>query len=183
MEKAAALATARSPDLTLLVDEHRPRLLRLACRLMGDAAEGEEVLQEGLLRAHRSLADYRGEGDFAAWVRRIVVNEALHRLRRRRLQRRLQEFIGLRPAVHPFGWQQEGEGPEQETQRREQRARLYRAIDSLPERQRVAVSLRYFEQLGIDEIARLTSMGPGTVKTHLVRALHALRRKMKRGRT
>jgi RNA polymerase sigma-70 factor (ECF subfamily) len=180
LEKAAA-QPAQPRDLQSLVNRQRPRLLRLACRLMGNAAEGEEVLQEGLLRAYRSLATFRAEGDFAAWVRSIVINEALHRLRRRRLQRRLEDFIGRFSPLHPFGWQQLQSQPQQEAERNEQRQKLYQLVDQLPERQRVAVSLRYFEDLSVEEIARITGTGPGTVKTHLVRALHKLRKKLKRG--
>ncbi len=167
-------------DLAQVVAAERARLLRLAGRLMGNRADAEEVLQEGLLRAHGSLGMFRGECNLAGWVGRIVVNEALHRLRRRRLARRMAQLTGRETELNYFGWQSTEPDPEQRAAEKERKIRLYSVLEELPARQRVMVTLRYLEQMSIEEVANLTGVGAGTVKTHLVRALKKLRRSLAR---
>lgn len=164
----------RQTDLAAVFAEEGPRLLRLAGRLMGNQAEAEDVLQEGLLRAQQSLGTFRGECNLAGWVRSIVVNEALHRLRRRRLVQRFRQLVGWQ--ADSYSWRAPSPDPEAQATQVERVGRLYRALECLPARQQVMVSLRYFEQLSVEEIAQLCGVGPGTVKTHLVRALKRLRR-------
>jgi len=160
-----------------LVVEQGPRLFRLARRLVGNDEDAREVVQEGLLRAHRSLDGFRGEGQLEAWVMRIVANQGLRRLRRRRLRQRLEGWLGRRreDQPDPLGWLPEGETPSELLERRQAVRDLRQALATLSARQQQVVSLRYLEQMSVAQIAEVTGLGPGTVKTHLVRALQALR--------
>lgn len=173
--QAAGEATRRRFEQ--LVAEQGPRLFRLARRLVGNDEDAREVVQEGLLRAHRSLGGFRGDGQLEAWVMRIVANQGLRRLRRRRLRRRLEGWLGPRreDQADPLGWIADSESPGAVAERRQAVRALRQAMSFLSARQQQVVSLRYLEQLSIAQIAEITGLGTGTVKTHLVRALRALR--------
>src|SRR5215470_11164427 len=66
-----------------LIQRYNRRLYRLARSVVRDGGEAEDVLQEAYLRAFTSLADFRGDASFSTWLTRIVINEALQRIRRR----------------------------------------------------------------------------------------------------
>src|SRR5262249_46965050 len=66
-----------------LMQRYNRRLYRLARSVVRDGGEAEDVLQEAYLRAFTSLADFRGDASFSTWLTRIVINEALQRIRRR----------------------------------------------------------------------------------------------------
>jgi RNA polymerase sigma-70 factor (ECF subfamily) len=150
-------------------------VLRVARRLMGDEEAARDLSQDALLKAHQRLATFRGEASLKTWVIRITVNEGLKRLRRRRLKDRVTGWLRAGQAP-PAGYGlARPASPEREAGLREQMEILVRVMDQLPARQRTVLVLRYLEGLGIEEIAEVLGVGPGTVKTHLVRAVRRVR--------
>lgn len=164
-------------ELDRLAADRDDKLLRLARRLLGDEEEARDLLQDALLKAHLAIGDYRGEGSLAGWVRRIVINQGLKKLRRRSLSRRVYGMLRLgRDRLSGFSATLGGpNSPEREASLREQALLLRAAMDKLSARQRTIFALRYLEQMNIEEISSATGIGPGTVKTHLVRALRRIR--------
>jgi RNA polymerase sigma-70 factor (ECF subfamily) len=152
-----------------LVSEHRDRAIGLAWRLLGgDGAAAEDVAQEAFLRAYRGLARFREDAQLSTWFYRILVNE----VQRHRRWRWVRERVA-------------GEMPEEphDPSPRAQsdpamRDRVARALDGLPRGQREAFVLVHLEGLTIRETAELTGRAMGTVKSHLHRALRALRREL-----
>src|SRR5262245_20518901 len=74
-------------SVRVLIQRYNRRLYRVARSVVGDDAEAEDVLQDAYVRAFAALASYRGEASLATWLTRIVINEALQRLRRRKSHR------------------------------------------------------------------------------------------------
>jgi RNA polymerase sigma-70 factor (ECF subfamily) len=159
----------------VLVDRELPGVLRAAARVLGDQAEAEDVAQEAFVIAFRSLASWRADGPFGAWLARIAVRLAVRRASRRRMV----------PWAHPaqleddddpvLAVRQPATDPEHAAVRGEQ-ARLVRyAVASLDEPYREVVALRFFADRSLDEIATITGRPLGTVKTHLRRGLIRLR--------
>jgi RNA polymerase sigma-70 factor (ECF subfamily) len=146
-------------------------VLRLARRLVGDREEALDLAQEALTRAFEALHSFRGESSLRTWVHRIVVHESLRRLRRRRLWDRTLGWL------LPRSREALADGvPESNLEARILAQELTRALERLPAQQRVVLTLRFQEELSLPEIADLMKIAPGTVKTHLVRALRAVRR-------
>src|SRR5829696_4253105 len=84
-EALVKLACARDGvACRLIMQRHNRRLYRVARSVLGDESEAEDAVQEAYLRAFTHLADFRGEARLSTWLTRIVLNEALGRLRRRR---------------------------------------------------------------------------------------------------
>jgi RNA polymerase sigma factor (sigma-70 family) len=124
--------------------------------LLGDGEEALDVVQDGFALALRRRESYRREGNLEAWLWRIVLNVARDRRR-----------SGRRLAALP---------PVDTTEGREADEDVRAALFALPERQRLAVFLRYYADLSYEQIAEALGVRPGTVAASLNAAHGALRR-------
>ncbi|MEO1000201.1 MAG: RNA polymerase sigma factor [Pseudomonadota bacterium] len=148
-----------------LVALHGPRVYALARRLLGDAAEAEDVAQEALLRLWRIAPDWRpGEARISTWLYRVATNLATDRLRRRR-------GVGLDAAPEPAD---EAPAVLDGLAAGERVAAIRRAVADLPERQRLAIELRHFEELGNPEIAEIMETSVEAVESLLARGRRRL---------
>lgn len=160
-----------------LMQQNNRALWRLARGILGDDGEAEEVVQETYLRGFGALDTFRGESSFATWLARIVVNEALRRLQRRRPTIDIDELAESAllsdetrqcPAVVPSN-------PEQAAARAEIRRMIERAVDRLPPPFRTVFMMRVLEQMTVEETVAVLGIPEATVKTRLWRANLALR--------
>lgn len=158
-----------------IVDRELAGVVRAAARILDDVAEAEDVAQETFVIAYRSLASWRGDGPFGAWLARIAVRLAIRRASRRRVVpwtqpgRVIDEDEALLAARVP------GSDPEHAAVRGEQARLVRHAVATLDEPYREVVALRFFADRSLDEIATITGRPLGTVKTHLRRGLIRLR--------
>jgi RNA polymerase sigma-70 factor (ECF subfamily) len=179
------LALARQKDeaaVRTLIRRHNRRLFRIARSVVRDDAEAEDVLQEAYVRAFTHLSEFRAESSFATWVSRIVLNEALGRLRRRRRTGDWVSIETLAPSAEiiPFPLASNSPDPERNMAQREIRTLLEQAIDGLPEAFRTVLVARVIEEMSIEETAELLGLRPETVKTRLHRARRLLRDALER---
>lgn len=152
-------------DFAHFVARHRDRAVGLAYRLVGgDLAAAEDVAQEAFVRAYRGLARFREEARLSTWFYRILVNEA-HRYRRFAWVRRCCD------AELPEVVDEDGTLPADPSLR----ARVARAVAGLPRGQRESLALVHLAGFTIAEAAEITGRAPGTIKSHLHRAVRALR--------
>lgn len=156
----------RERDFEAFVAEHHDRAVRVAWRLLGgDAAAAEDVAQDAFVRAHRALPGFRGDAKLSTWFHRILVNEVQRHRRWRWVRRRAA-------AVMPVDPPDPRAAPPRDAGLR---ARIASALEALPRGQREAFVLVYLEELTIAEAAAATGRAIGTIKSHLHRALRALR--------
>ena len=156
----------------LLVERESAQVIGVCRRILGNPTEAEDVAQEAFLRAYRSLATYRADGPFAAWIARITARQALARLVNRPPAVELDETS---PSAALTG---SGHEPEAWALAGEQRAAVREAVAALPRQQRDVVALRFFGELSLEEIAQATRTPVGTVKSRLHRGLASLRESM-----
>jgi RNA polymerase sigma-70 factor, ECF subfamily len=149
-----------------LIRRYNQRLYRLARSIVRDDNEAEDALQESYLRAFCQLSTFRGEAAFGTWLGRIVLNEALGRQKRRRLDLTGTEI----PQVIPFPNASQPMDPERSLAQREIRQLLEQAIDELPEDFRAVLVARAIEGMSTKETAALLELNAKTVKTRLHRA-------------
>lgn len=166
-----------------IMQRHNQRLYRVARGILREDSEAEDVIQESYLRAFTSFSSFRGEAELSTWLTRIVVNEALGRVRRRRPTVELtvlesaHDDDGAR--VIPFpGADSASENPESVAARREIRRMLERAVDELPDPFRIVFVMRAIEEMSVEETAAYLRIRPETVKTRLHRARRVLREKL-----
>lgn len=174
MEATARLELAAAEgDLELrfasFVDAQRERARRTAWRLVGgDDAAAEDVTQEAFVRAWLGLPRFRGESSLDTWFYRILVRQAAQHRRWRRL-RELWGGLGT-PEVPDPKARSSGDPA--------LRARIAAALARLPKGQREVFVLVHLEEFTVSETAEILGKSAGTVKSHLHRALAALRREL-----
>jgi RNA polymerase sigma-70 factor (ECF subfamily) len=160
-----------------IIQQHNRRLYRVARSIVRDDADAEDVLQEAYLHAFSALAEFRGEAALATWLTRIVVNEALQRLRRPREAAALIEEKRTPGAqVIPFPTSaQQSDDPERAMAQREICQLVEHAIDELPQEFRTVLVARVIEGMSVEETADALALRPETVKTRLHRARRLLK--------
>jgi RNA polymerase sigma-70 factor (ECF subfamily) len=147
-----------------LVRRHRAPVYRLACAIVRDRDDAEDVVQEAFVRAYRAISRFDSGQEFAGWIKRITVNCAVSKLaeRRRRLARTGSSVGDDGPSPAP--------NPDHHLVTGELQSHVRQAIDQLPVRQRVAISLFSLDDMDLAETAQAMGCTVGTVKSHLHRA-------------
>ena len=160
--------------LALLYDRHSARLYGLAQRILGDTGEAEEVLQEVFLHVWKAAATFdASRGPVLAWLLVATRSRSIDRLRSRRPGR----SAGVR-SLEEAPETASREDIEADAAGREWEAKCRAAIAQLPEDQRSALELAYFEGLTHREIAERTATPLGTVKTRIRLGLMKLRERI-----
>ena len=163
------IARARAGDegaFGRLVEMHQDRVYRAAVRLVGHE-DALDISQEVFLKAHRELKRFKGRSALSTWLYRMAVNLSLNYLRgqRRELDRRQRFGPGVSDPPP---------GPERNMADSRLRDQVWAAIDSLPERQRAAITLHRFEGLPAPEVAEIMGLSVGAVESLLHRAKKTL---------
>jgi RNA polymerase sigma-70 factor (ECF subfamily) len=191
-ETSAQLAL-RDPDIRLmlrvrddepgafeqLVETYQHRLVAIMHHLVSNAEEAEDLAQEVFLRVYRSRKKYRPRSKFSTWLFTIANNLALNSLRARQRKPSVplnladSGPLGPRPAEQLV--QDRNSGPMQHVQQQELAAVIRQALEGLNERQRMAVVLNKFEDMGYAEIAEVMGLTPKAIKSLLSRARENLR--------
>jgi RNA polymerase sigma-70 factor (ECF subfamily) len=163
---------------------HNARLFRLARAILKDDADAEDALQDAYLHAYRHIAEFRGDAALGTWLTRIVVNQALMRLRKHKRERVVVPFTGPshcvdeRATVEPVD--ETTEPAPERLVRAEMRRLLERRIDELPVAFRTVFVMREVEDLSVEETATCLSIPAATVRTRLFRARALLREALAR---
>lgn len=149
-----------------MVARKLPRMLSLARRMLGDAAEAEDVAQEAMLRAWRQAPRWTpGQARFDTWLHRVGLNLCYDRLRRRR-------EIATDAVPDRID---DGPAPDRGLLAAETGARVEAALARLPERQREAIVLCHYQELGNIEAAALMEISVEALESLLSRGRRALR--------
>lgn len=156
-----------------IIKTHNQLLYRIARGVVRNDAEAEDIVQEAYMRAFASLGSFRGDSSLATWLSRIVINEALGRLRKRRHTVAMPENPEAQIIRFPIN---PSDDPERTMAQRQILALVERATDSLPDIYRVVFVARVIEGLSMEETADLLGVRPETVKTRLHRARTLLRK-------
>jgi RNA polymerase sigma-70 factor (ECF subfamily) len=173
----ALIASARRGDrgaLNRLLTDARPRLLAVAMRVVRDRDEAEDVVQEALLKACRSLARFEGRSSFSTWLHRITVNAALDRLRRGSARRDRVSQDGDEDRAPAAVEMVDEQTPERLVSRRETGAFVRGALARLQPIHREVLVLREFDGESYRDLARLVKCPVGTVMSRLHHARHKL---------
>jgi RNA polymerase sigma-70 factor (ECF subfamily) len=160
------------------------KLFRVARAILKDDAEAEDALQEAYLDAYRHIGEFRGQARLGTWLTRIVINQALMRLRKHRRDRVVVPFEDGR-ATEPERAEtdvadERSESPPAATLRAEIRRALERRIDELPMAFRTVFVMREVEDMTVEETAECLSIPSATVRTRLFRARALLREALAR---
>lgn len=148
-----------------LVNRHMPVVWRVAYRMLKDREEAEDVTQETFLRAWKMLPDWEGRAKFSTWACTVAIN-----LCRDRMKKKAPVLMDELPDREDFALR-----PDQALSQKEAGARISAAIDTLPERQKEALTLSAFEGLGNIEAAEAMGISVEALESLLSRARRKLR--------
>ncbi len=173
---AATIDAARAGDreacAALLQALQDPWYRTCLSLLGGDSERARDATQETAVRFLRQLAGFRGESQLRTWSLGIAIN-VVRELRRSRCRE------ASLPDEVADGRRLEAAGPDEVMETNERRDLLRATLADLPDRQREAVVLRYFEDLSVEEAAAAMGCAPGTVKATVHQALRKLREKLR----
>lgn len=150
-----------------LCERHRDLVWRVAASV-ADGSAADDIAQDTVVRAYRALQSYRWEAPFPAWLCRIALNAA-HDYRRSSWFRRVRFFDDISSHLT------EERDPRAEAMGRITQREIRRAVASLPERERTAIWLHYFEGVSFAEIARLCGSHEATIRSRVKAGLRRLR--------
>jgi RNA polymerase sigma-70 factor (ECF subfamily) len=164
----------------IIMERHNRRLYRIARGILRNDTEAEDVVQEAYVKAFTHLDGFRGDSSLATWLSRIVMNEALGRLRRERLAVDLDTFEAQRTEAQIIQFPQTvtSDDPERTMAQREILQLVERATDNMPEIFRIVFITRVIEGMSVEETADLLGLQPKTVKTRLHRARRLVREQL-----
>ena len=136
-------------------------------RVLGDRTDLDDLVQEVFVIAFRGLDRFRGDARLSTWLYRICVNVALGRIRTRKRRPYAIGMADLDDAHADPSLVERPETPEKSLQRRQDRERVYRALEQLAPKKRMVLYLHEIEGLDLKEIAYLVDSNPVTVRTRL----------------
>ena len=172
---------AELEDVNTLCVTYRSRIYRYALLSLRDADQADSVTQDCLLRAHRARDEFRGDCSVATWLTRIATNLIRDATRSRKFQ-----FWKTASAVEVGALadrlRSPGISPETSLVVREELVMVWDAVEKLPGKQHSVFLLRFVEEMELPEIAAAMGLHVGTVKSHLHRALAAVRKAKERTR-
>ena len=155
-----------------LFRKHQRRIYALCYHILGNAEDAEDACQEAFVKAHRGLRSFRGESQFLTWLTRIAVNVC--RSETRRFWRRNVGSIDDPNVRVPM---EAGRDVSEEFALDAERAEVRRIIASLPERFRIALVLRHFEEFSYEEIAQTMGWTVPQTKATIFRARQAFKQR------
>lgn len=173
LEESAAIDACLAGDASafdVLVLRHQKSIQRVCYRFTGNAEDAADLTQEVFVKAYRSLPKFRGTSAFSTWLYRIAVNACLSFKAARK--NRTEEWDEDHDVVA------EGPGVEEMVDARMSADHVRRALDTLPERQRLTVIMKVLEERTHAEVAEILGSNVGTVKANLFFAIRNLRKQL-----
>ena len=170
---------ALTGDFEEVVRVCQPRIFRFALASLRDRDAAQTVTQDCFLKAFQARNRFRHDCSVETWLMRIAINLIRDHARNRRWQFWRRAEQSAKPVEEFKNWLGDGQlSPEAQASLKQQVEAIWEAAGSLTEKQRTVFLLRFVEDMDLLDIAAATGMREGTVKSHLFRALHAVRERM-----
>ena len=172
-----------------LVMRYQKKVYAIAYQMLaGDVEEAKDRTQDAFIQAFRKIKQFKGKASFYTWLYRIVVNTCIDARRRRRrwkeifLPRRFQKDKeeASTSSLENYPDTNINSDPLSTVSRKQLKRDVKNALNTLSEKQRNIFQLKVFQEMSISEIAELTGLAEGTVKTHLFRATRAIQKQLKK---
>jgi RNA polymerase sigma-70 factor (ECF subfamily) len=168
-----------------LIGEFHQPIYSLVYRIVADPADAADTTQEVFLKVFRGMKHFNGESSLKTWIYRIALHEASnrrrwwfrHKARETSMDSQQQNNTGAAPTMEDV-LVDPGESPFDNVAHEEVRARVEQELRKVPEPYRTTVILRDLEDMSYDEIAEITEVSLGTVKSRITRGREALRQRL-----
>jgi RNA polymerase sigma-70 factor (ECF subfamily) len=163
-------------DFEVLVEQHRPRIFRFILASLRDKESAENLTQDCFVRAYKARDQFRGASSIGTWLMQIASNLVRNHEASGRLKFWRRTLLSDVDVSTAGDWIPDPHmSPEQMAVAKQQVEKIWKVAARLSGKQRTVLLLRFVEDMELQEIATVTGMKEGTVKTHLFRALQAVR--------
>ncbi|KXL53479.1 ECF RNA polymerase sigma factor SigW [Anaerotignum neopropionicum] len=177
------ISQAKQGDLAAfeaLILQHEKIVYNVALRMMNHTEDAKDISQEVFLKAYRNIANFDERSAFSTWIYRITVNTCIDEMRKRKGKQTL--FLDNEFEDEEGTWKQEvadsGETPEESLMRKEEKNEILLALKTISEDYKTVFILRDIRGLSYDEIAEITGLALGTVKSRISRARNHLKKEI-----
>ncbi len=164
-----------------LLKKYRKSVYYMLLKMVKNADDAEDLTQEAFAKAFNSIEKFDSKFAFSTWLFRIATNNCIDFIRKKRVQTVSidQPVEGDDGSSMRFDVRDENLDPNESMLKKQRKRYLRMAIDRLPEKYRVLVELRYFQELSYEEVANELQIPLGTVKAQLFRARELLNQELK----
>ncbi len=164
---------------SILVGRFQRKIFRVAYAIVRDEVEADTVTQDTFIQAYTNLSSYQGRAELETWLTRIAINRSRDVLRRRRFISlfggSLEDAEEREPAFEPVDGRPD---PERLFSAVQLRSAIERAEGKLSPQQKIIFRLRHYEDMSLEDIADHLGLRGGTVRAHLFRAIHKIRKEL-----
>jgi RNA polymerase sigma factor (sigma-70 family) len=151
----------------MLFDRYAGKMMSVCLRYANDAMEAEDMIQDAFIKVFQHIEQFKFEGAFEGWIRRIVVNTAIRHLEKKKLRfTEIDDHSPSSPQLEPQAYSHLGQ------------ADLMRLINQLPDGYRLVFNLNAIEGYSHEEIAEMLNIQPGTSRSQLVKARKMLQQQI-----
>lgn len=163
----------------MIVERFQRKIFRVAYAIVRNEGDADVITQDTFVQAYTHLAKFQGRAELETWLTRIAINRSRDTLRRRKFMSffsgRFDEDGDLEPRIEPVD---ERPDPERQVLAVQLRAAIERAETQLSSQQKLIFRLRHYEDLSLEDIAAHLGLRSGTVRAHLFRAIHKIRKEL-----
>jgi len=182
LELIQGLRNGNEAAFKYLVDTYQDRVFNTAVSIVQNAEDAEDVAQEVFIQVYRSINQFKGESKLSTWLYRIATTRALDLLRNKKSKKR----FGIIPRLFVDGNEPISEIPDFHhpgvaLEKKENAAKLFRAIDQLPDQQKAAFTLHKLEGLSYQEVSDVLETTVPAVESLMHRAKQNLRKMLEKG--
>jgi RNA polymerase sigma-70 factor, ECF subfamily len=166
---------------TPLINKYKDQLFELACRILKNRTEAEDILQDAFLQAYRHLGDFRNDSRFSTWLYSIVLNRVRNRMRQNKVLRwcsldiRREDREDIRVPELPH----KAPSLVRVTEKKMELEQVQRIVNGFPLHYQSIFTMHYFNNLALEEVAQRLGRPLGTVKVYLHRARKLLYKRIK----
>lgn len=157
-----------------LVSRHQRAIYGIVSRMVSSTEDVDDIVQDVFVLVYRALERFRGDASFATWTHRIAVNTTLKHIKKTKSKQTLSiddPDLGIEDTLAA----EDSNGPSQFVENDERKAAVRKAIEQLPDKHRLVVVLKYFEDYSCEDIAKMMDCSVGTVWSRLHYACKKLR--------
>jgi RNA polymerase sigma-70 factor, ECF subfamily len=162
----------------ILVERFQRKIYRVAYAIVRDESEADGITQDTFVQAFTNLARFEGRAELETWLTRIAINRSRDTLRRRKFVSLFVLRDGDEEGETMLEPIDERPDPERQLMSSQLRVSIQRAEQQLSAQQKVIFRLRHYENLSLEDIAEHLGLRSGTVRAHLFRAIHKIRKEL-----
>lgn len=151
----------------MLFEQYAGKMMSVCLRYANDSMEAEDIMQDAFIKVFQYIHQFKFEGSFEGWIRRIIVNTAIRHLEKKKMHfKDIDESGSNAPQLDPYAYVHLGQED------------LLKLINQLPEGYRIVFNLNVIEGYSHEEIAEMLNIQPGTSRSQLVKARKMLQQQI-----